>query len=104
MGVGFHEAPRGVLSHWVVIRNGKIKNYQCVVPSTWNAAPRNEKDQPGSAYEACSPRQPDGRSVEKPLEVLRTVHSFDPCIKTGAAPGTPARSTLSPHQTKSACC
>ena len=52
MGVGFHEAPRGVLSHWVVIDSGKIKNYQCVVPTTWNAAPRNEKDQPG-AYEAC---------------------------------------------------
>jgi hydrogenase large subunit len=43
MGVGFHEAPRGVLSHWVVIDSGKIKNYQCVVPTTWNAAPRNEK-------------------------------------------------------------
>ena len=78
MGVGFHEAPRGVLSHWVVIESGKIKNYQCVVPTTWNAAPRNEKDQPG-AYEACLIDNPVA-DPEKPLEVLRTVHSFDPCL------------------------
>ncbi len=78
MGVGFHEAPRGVLSHWVVIDSGKIKNYQCVVPTTWNAAPRNEKDVPG-AYEACLLDNPVA-DPEKPLEVLRTVHSFDPCL------------------------
>jgi hydrogenase large subunit len=78
MGVGFHEAPRGVLSHWVVIKDGKIANYQCVVPTTWNAAPRNEKDQPG-AYEACLVDTPVA-DPEKPLEVLRTVHSFDPCL------------------------
>ncbi|PKO90186.1 MAG: hydrogenase 2 large subunit [Betaproteobacteria bacterium HGW-Betaproteobacteria-12] len=78
MGVGFHEAPRGVLSHWVVIDSGKIANYQCVVPTTWNAAPRNEKDQPG-AYEACLLDNPVA-DPEKPLEVLRTVHSFDPCL------------------------
>jgi hydrogenase large subunit len=77
-GVGFHEAPRGVLSHWVVIRDGKIDNYQCVVPTTWNAAPRNEKDQPG-AYEACLIDTPVA-DPELPLEVLRTVHSFDPCL------------------------
>ncbi|MBI4757226.1 MAG: nickel-dependent hydrogenase large subunit [Betaproteobacteria bacterium] len=78
LGVGFHEAPRGVLSHWVVIRDGKIANYQCVVPTTWNAAPRNERDQPG-AYEACLVGNPVA-DPEKPLEVLRTVHSFDPCL------------------------
>ena len=78
MGVGIHEAPRGVLSHWVVIKDGKIANYQCVVPTTWNAAPRNEKDQPG-AYEACLVDTPVA-DPEKPLEVLRTVHSFDPCL------------------------
>jgi len=77
-GVGFHEAPRGVLSHWVVIDNGKIKNYQAVVPSTWNACPRNEKDEPGP-YEASLMDNPVARPNE-PLEVLRTVHSFDPCI------------------------
>jgi hydrogenase large subunit len=78
MGVGFHEAPRGALSHWVVIDNGKIKNYQCVVPSTWNACPRNDKDEPGP-YEASLVDNPIA-DPEKPLEVLRTVHSFDPCI------------------------
>ncbi len=78
MGVGFHEAPRGALSHWVVINDGKIKNYQCVVPSTWNACPRNEKDEPGP-YEASLLNTPMAEP-EKPLEVLRTIHSFDPCI------------------------
>ncbi|NTV94193.1 MAG: nickel-dependent hydrogenase large subunit [Thiobacillus sp.] len=77
-GVGFHEAPRGVLSHWVVIDNGKIKNYQAVVPTTWNAAPRNENDQPGP-YEMSLVNNPVA-DPERPLEVLRTVHSFDPCL------------------------
>jgi hydrogenase large subunit len=78
MGVGFHEAPRGVLSHWAVIENGKIKNYQAVVPSTWNAGPRDDNDQPGP-YEASLVDNPIA-DPDKPLEVLRTVHSFDPCI------------------------
>jgi hydrogenase large subunit len=77
-GFGFHEAPRGVLSHWVVINDGKIKNYQCVVPSTWNAGPRNESDAMGP-YEASLIGNPVA-DPEQPLEVLRTVHSFDPCI------------------------
>jgi hydrogenase large subunit len=78
MGFGFHEAPRGVLSHWVVIQDGKIKNYQCVVPSTWNAGPRDSKDALGP-YEASLIGNPVS-DPEKPLEVLRTVHSFDPCL------------------------
>ncbi|MEW5744657.1 MAG: nickel-dependent hydrogenase large subunit [Nitrospirota bacterium] len=77
-GFGFHEAPRGVLSHWVVIDKGKIKNYQAVVPSTWNAGPRNGNDQLGP-YEASLIGNPVA-DPEKPLEVLRTVHSFDPCL------------------------
>jgi hydrogenase large subunit len=77
-GFGFHEAPRGTLSHWVVIENGAIKNYQAVVPSTWNAGPRDSKDQPGP-YEASLVGNPVA-DTEKPLEVLRTIHSFDPCI------------------------
>jgi len=77
-GVGFHEAPRGVLSHWSVIDGGKIKNYQAVVPSTWNSGPRNAQDQPGP-YEASLVGNPIA-DPEKPLEVLRTVHSFDPCL------------------------
>jgi hydrogenase large subunit len=77
-GVGFHQAPRGTLSHWVVIENAKIKNYQAVVPSTWNAGPRDANDQPGP-YEAALMNNPVA-DPDKPLEVLRTVHSFDPCI------------------------
>lgn len=77
-GVGFHEAPRGILSHWVVIDKGKIKNYQCVVPSTWNAGPRNDKDEMGP-YEASLVGNPVA-DADNPLEVLRTVHSFDPCL------------------------
>ena len=77
-GFGYHEAPRGALSHWCVIENGKIKNYQCVVPTTWNAGPRDENDAIGP-YEASLMDNPVA-NPELPLEVLRTVHSFDPCL------------------------
>jgi hydrogenase large subunit len=77
-GFGFHEAPRGTLSHWVVIEKGKIKNYQAVVPSTWNAGPRDENDVLGP-YEASLMDNPVA-DPERPLEVIRTVHSFDPCL------------------------
>lgn len=77
-GFGFHEAPRGALSHWAVIENAKIKNYQCVVPTTWNAGPRDDKGRIGP-YEAALLDNPVA-DPELPLEVLRTVHSFDPCL------------------------
>ncbi|MCC7031301.1 MAG: nickel-dependent hydrogenase large subunit [Acidobacteria bacterium] len=77
-GVGFTEAPRGALSHWIVIRNGKIDNYQLVVPSTWNASPRDAKGQL-SAYESSLVGTPVA-DTGQPLEILRTIHSFDPCI------------------------
>jgi hydrogenase large subunit len=77
-GYGFHEAPRGILSHWIVIDDNKIKNYQCVVPSTWNSGPRNQSDALGP-YEAALVGNPVA-DPEKPLEVIRTVHSFDPCL------------------------
>jgi hydrogenase large subunit len=77
-GVGTHEAPRGTLSHWIVIEDEKIKNYQAVVPSTWNASPRDHSGNHGP-YEASLLRTPLARP-EEPLEVLRTVHSFDPCM------------------------
>lgn len=77
-GFGFHEAPRGTLSHWIVIKDGRIANYQCVVPSTWNSCPRDARDRPGP-YEASLVGNPVA-DAERPLEVLRTVHSFDPCI------------------------
>ena len=77
-GFGFHEAPRGTLSHFVVIRDGKIHNYQAVVPSTWNAGPRDGQNQPGP-YEASLVGNPVA-NAELPLELLRTIHSFDPCL------------------------
>ncbi len=77
-GFGLHEAPRGALSHWIVIQDGRIANYQAVVPSTWNAGPRDEGGHPGP-YEASLVGNPC-LDTERPLEVLRTVHSFDPCL------------------------
>jgi hydrogenase large subunit len=77
-GVGMSEAPRGALAHWIVIRDGKIDNYQLVVPSTWNASPRDAQGQM-SAYEASLIGTPVA-NPEQPVEVLRTIHSFDPCI------------------------
>jgi Ni,Fe-hydrogenase I large subunit len=80
-GAGFHEAPRGALGHWVHITNGAIANYQCVVPSTWNAGPRDAKGSPGP-YEASLVGTPVA-NPEQPLEILRTLHSFDPCMACG---------------------
>jgi hydrogenase large subunit len=77
-GVGASEAPRGALAHWIVIKDQKIENYQLVVPSTWNASPRDGKGQ-RSPYEASLIGTPVA-DVKQPLEILRTVHSFDPCI------------------------
>jgi hydrogenase large subunit len=78
-GVGFMEAPRGGLAHWIVIENGVIKNYQAVVPSTWNAGPRDQNGQPG-AYEAALQDNHTLHDTQQPIEILRTIHSFDPCI------------------------
>jgi Ni,Fe-hydrogenase I large subunit len=77
-GFGFFEAPRGSLGHWVEIENQAIKNYQAVVPSTWNAGPRDAQGQRG-AYEAALIKTPVA-DPERPLELLRTIHSFDPCL------------------------
>jgi hydrogenase large subunit len=78
-GVGFLEAPRGALCHYVVIKDGKIDNYQAVVPSTWNAGPRDAAGQPGP-YEAALMDRHHLHDPKQPLEIQRTVHSFDPCI------------------------
>ena len=77
-GVGFTEAPRGALGHWIRIKGGKIDNYQCVVPTTWNGSPRDNQGNIG-AFEASLL----GTKVERPeepVEILRTLHSFDPCL------------------------
>ena len=77
-GVGQCEAPRGALGHWCVIKDGVIENWQAVVPSTWNASPRDTKGQLG-AYEAALLGTPVA-VADQPLEILRTIHSFDPCL------------------------
>ncbi|OGU07018.1 MAG: hydrogenase [Geobacteraceae bacterium GWC2_58_44] len=77
-GYGWHEAPRGALGHWIRIKEQKILNYQAVVPSTWNASPRDARGARGP-YEAALVGTPMA-DPEKPLEILRTVHSFDPCL------------------------
>jgi Ni,Fe-hydrogenase I large subunit len=80
-GAGFHEAPRGALGHWVRIKKGVIDHYQIVVPSTWNAGPRDANGKPGP-YEAALIGTPIA-NAEQPLEILRTLHSFDPCMACG---------------------
>jgi hydrogenase large subunit len=77
-GYGLFEAPRGSLGHWVEIENTLVKNYQAVVPTTWNAGPRDAKGQRGP-YETALLKTPVA-DPERPLEILRTVHSFDPCL------------------------
>ena len=77
-GAGFHEAPRGALGHWVHIRDGAIANYQIVVPSTWNAGPRDAAGNRGPYEEALL--ETPVADPAKPVEILRTIHSFDPCL------------------------
>jgi hydrogenase large subunit len=77
-GVGYMEAPRGALAHWIVIKDGKIDNYQAVVPSTWNAGPRDPAGNEGP-YEAAL-KGHRLHDPQQPIEILRTIHSFDPCI------------------------
>ncbi|MBP2652750.1 MAG: hoxG [Firmicutes bacterium] len=77
-GVGLHEAPRGALGHWVVIKNAKIANYQAIVPTTWNACPRDSQAGYG-AYEA-SMIDTKVKVADQPLEILKAIHAFDPCV------------------------
>ena len=77
-GVGLVEAPRGALAHWIKIHNGAIENYQLVVPTTWNGSPRDAKQQ-HSSFEASLIGTPVA-NLEQPVEIIRTIHSFDPCL------------------------
>ena len=77
-GVGLVEAPRGALAHWIKIKNGAIENYQLVVPTTWNGSPRDAKQQ-RSSFEAALIGTPVAK-IDEPVEILRTIHSFDPCL------------------------
>ncbi|SDB29632.1 [NiFe] hydrogenase large subunit [Desulfonatronum thiosulfatophilum] len=80
-GVGFADVPRGALSHWIKIKDGKIENFQLVVPSTWNLGPRCDKGKLGPVEEALI--NTPIADPKRPVELLRTVHSFDPCIACG---------------------
>ncbi|MDV3243329.1 MAG: nickel-dependent hydrogenase large subunit [Methylocaldum sp.] len=77
-GVGTTEAPRGALGHWVKVKDGKIENYQCIVPTTWNGSPRDPAGNIGAFEAALMNTQVE--KAEEPLEILRTLHSFDPCL------------------------
>jgi Ni,Fe-hydrogenase I large subunit len=81
-GYGYLDAPRGALGHWVQIEDQKIARYQCVVPSTWNCSPRDGQGQPGP-YEAALMDHHPLVDPERPIEILRTIHSFDPCMACG---------------------
>ena len=81
-GYGYLDAPRGALGHWVQIADQKISRYQCVVPSTWNCSPRDGQGVPGP-YEAALMDHHPLVDPERPIEILRTIHSFDPCMACG---------------------
>lgn len=82
-GYGYLDAPRGALGHWVKIKDGKIEKYQCVVPSTWNSSPRGGPDDQPGPYEAALMDNHPLVDPERPIEILRTIHSFDPCMACG---------------------
>jgi hydrogenase large subunit len=81
-GYGYLDAARGALGHWVQIEDGRITRYQCVVPSTWNCSPRDARGQSGPYERALVDHHPLV-DPEQPLEILRTIHSFDPCMACG---------------------
>ena len=77
-GIGLTEAPRGALGHWIDITNSKISRYQVVTPTAWNASPKDDTDQLGAIEQALVGTPV--ADISKPIEVLRVVHSFDPCL------------------------
>jgi hydrogenase large subunit len=77
-GAGLIGAPRGALGHWVRLEGGRIAHYQCVVPTTWNASPKDDQGRPGPMEEALTGTPV--RDPENPFEVVRVVRSFDPCL------------------------
>jgi hydrogenase large subunit len=82
-GYGYLDAPRGALGHWVKIRKDVIEKYQCVVPSTWNCSPRGGPDMQAGPYEAALMDNHPLVDPARPIEILRTIHSFDPCMACG---------------------
>lgn len=86
-GMGLHEAPRGALGHWVIVEGGKVKNYQAVVPTTWNAGPMDTRSQPGPIEQSLlNTRVRDQRN---PFELVRIVRAYDPCLSCAVHAVTP---------------
>ncbi|MHC4637246.1 MAG: nickel-dependent hydrogenase large subunit [Planctomycetota bacterium] len=78
-GIGLTEAPRGALGHWITTtRRGKIDRYQVITPTNWNASPKDDSDQNGPIEQALI--NTPVTDLDNPIEVLRVVHSFDPCL------------------------
>ncbi len=92
-GIGLVEAARGALGHWIEIKDKRIVNYQCVVPSTWNMSPRDDKGHPGPLEQALTGTKV--RDEENPFEIVRIVRSFDPCLACAVHLITPKGKTLS---------
>jgi hydrogenase large subunit len=86
-GMGLHEAPRGALGHWVVAEGGKVKNYQAVVPTTWNAGPKDAKGQPGPIEQSLIGTKV--KDEKNPFELVRIVRSYDPCLSCAVHVVTP---------------
>lgn len=98
-GVGLTEAPRGALGHWISISDGRIARYQVITPTAWNASPRDDADQPGPVEKALIGTPV--ADVTQPIEPLRVVHSFDPCLACSVhmiRPGQPTKHQRTPHQ------
>jgi len=91
-GMGLADGPRGALGHWIAIKDRRIANYQCVVPTTWNASPRDDRDQPGPIEQALQGTKV--RDEENPFELVRIVRSFDPCIACAVHLVTPKGRSL----------
>ncbi|MFW6108256.1 MAG: nickel-dependent hydrogenase large subunit [bacterium] len=91
-GCGLVDAPRGAVGHWIQVRDGKIHNYQLVVPTTWNASPQDDQDQPGPIEQALM--NTPIRDPENPFEVVRIVRSFDPCLACAVHVATPRGRSL----------
>ncbi|HEY5674056.1 MAG TPA: nickel-dependent hydrogenase large subunit [Malonomonas sp.] len=86
-GMGLHEAPRGALGHWIVVEGGKTKNYQAVVPTTWNAGPMDAKGQPGPIEQSLIGTKV--KDAKNPFELVRIVRSYDPCLSCAVHVVTP---------------
>jgi hydrogenase large subunit len=91
--MGLHEAPRGALGHWVVVEDGKVKNYQAVVPTTWNAGPMDGQGQPGPIEQAMIGTKVNDK--HNPFELVRIVRSYDPCLSCAVHVVSPQGEDLS---------